>query len=777
MSALSLALGLLAATAQAAAPKPKARPELPAVRVWLAAPESEPADMKDRRAASTRLLRLLLGEEARPRKVEAEGERPSAELWEAARWNPGLQDEEKRTLLDEARKSWPGKVVVQEDESGTVSGKPSRKAPPRAHLLNMEAATAQLQAKVPSALTGLSAGTVYDGSRAAAAPTAAPAEDLRDALAPAAAALAVLSAAPAAKPHTAPPAPGAKEPDGRPFSDVIAKEAEASGIDPEVVHALIAANGGYSARRHDGGAYGLMMVTRTAADWVGVSGDLRDPALNIRTGTRLLAKLLKMFDGDINRALAAYRVGAGAVIKSGGIPNRKDVKDFLAAFQKAYRGGELKPPVLPAKPPVSGDARRLVEEGRAAVGGTPEAPRTSFSGSAKWRPIITQAAATFGVDPKLVEAILLSESEGRPSLVSPAGAKGLMQLMPGTARSLGVKNIFDPKQNIYGGTKYLKQLLDRFNGDKVLAVAAYNAGPNRKSLRAGRVPAFRETSKYVTRVFERYEQLGGGAIDYLAYMSGRGRAWAERESARLGRLWGPAPAEAAVIPVPAAPPALPPSAQPSMPPAAPSSPVGSAGVTADPSRGRSVGTPSNGRLVDGVRLPPEGEGYRSIRQSRGRFYGTGRLVAAVEYMAASVKAASPSAPPIALGDLSAKNGGDVSSHASHENGRDVDILLAWKDAQGAPVFSDEFVSLPAKGSVAHGGRRISFDPARTWLIVKGLATNPYTPVTNAFLDQSLINAVLRYAESAGESKALVSKASRMLQHWPNHKNHIHVRVQ
>lgn len=789
MSALSLALGLLVASSHAAPPKPKPRPAPPSVRVWLTAPDAEPEDIGERREASARVLKRLLGAEARPRKVEAEADKPAAEVWEAPAWNPDIAGDERRSLIEETRKSWPGKVVIEEPEAGKGAGHPSRKTPARKPLLNMETASKTLQARVPSALTGFSANTVYDGARIAAAPDAVDAGDLRDAPAslPAAhASPAVLTppAAPAAR--TEPPPPAAKAPDTRPFGDVISKEAKAAGIDPDVVHALIIANGGYNARRRGGGAYGLMMVSRSAADWVGVSGDLRDPALNVRAGTRLLAKLLKMFDGDMNRALAAYRAGAGVVIKSGGIPNRKDVKDYLAEFQKAYRGGEQKPPVVPVKPPLSGDARRLVESGRAAVGGTPEAPRVSFSGSAKWRPIIAQAAATFGVDPKLVEALLLSESEGRPSLVSGAGAKGLMQLMPGTAKELGVKNIFDPAQNINGGTKYLKQLLDRFNGNVVLAVAAYNAGPNRSSLRAGRVPNIRQTAKYVTRVFERYEQLGGGAVDYLAYMSGKGRAWASREAARLERLWGPAPAAAAVVPVPTPRPAdapKPPAPTADLPgfpppPAVPQpAPVETQGVTADPTRGRSVGTPSNGRLVDGVRLPPEGEGYRSIRQGRGRFYGTGRLVAAVEWTAAAVHSAQPSAPPISLGDLSAKNGGDVSHHASHENGRDVDVLLAWKDADGKPVFADEFVSLPARGSVSYGGKKISFDAARTWLIAKTLASNPYAKVTNAFLDQKLINAVLDHAAKAGESKSDIAKVSRMLQHWPNHTNHIHVRVQ
>jgi soluble lytic murein transglycosylase-like protein len=91
--------------------------------------------------------------------------------------------------------------------------------------------------------------------------------------------------------------------------------------------------------------------------------------------------------------------------------------------------------------------------------------------------IISDAAQKYGVDPNLIAAMAFRESRFEPNAVSSRGAQGLMQLMPRTARALGVSDSFDPQQNIIGGTKYVKYLLDRFHGDIDLSLAAYNAGP------------------------------------------------------------------------------------------------------------------------------------------------------------------------------------------------------------------------------------------------------------------------------------------------------------
>ena len=126
------------------------------------------------------------------------------------------------------------------------------------------------------------------------------------------------------------------------------------------------------------------------------------------------------------------------------------------------------------------------------------------------RNLIEQSAAEEGVNPALVAAMITQESGGKPEAVSPAGARGLMQLMPSTARMLGVENVFDPDQNVAGGVRYISRLLERYGGDEDLALAAYNAGPGTVDRYNG-VPPYRETNNYLRRVSqlkELYSRMG-----------------------------------------------------------------------------------------------------------------------------------------------------------------------------------------------------------------------------------------------------------------------------
>ena len=113
--------------------------------------------------------------------------------------------------------------------------------------------------------------------------------------------------------------------------------------------------------------------------------------------------------------------------------------------------------------------------------------------------LISKVAVEQGIDERLLKAVVQAESDFNPDEVSHTGAMGLMQLMPDTARELGVVDPFNPYQNLTGGSKYLKQMLTRFNGDTSLALAAYNAGPGAVK-RAGGIPNIAETKNYVSKI-------------------------------------------------------------------------------------------------------------------------------------------------------------------------------------------------------------------------------------------------------------------------------------
>ena len=134
--------------------------------------------------------------------------------------------------------------------------------------------------------------------------------------------------------------------------------------------------------------------------------------------------------------------------------------------------------------------------------GTVRATRGSGEGvrSSQWDDVIDFRAREHGIRPDLVRAVIQVESAFNPRARSNKGAMGLMQLMPSTARDLGVRNAYDPLENIRGGVAYLRTLLDQFNGNEELALAAYNAGAGAVNKYGGTIPPYRETRDYVSRI-------------------------------------------------------------------------------------------------------------------------------------------------------------------------------------------------------------------------------------------------------------------------------------
>jgi hypothetical protein len=160
-------------------------------------------------------------------------------------------------------------------------------------------------------------------------------------------------------------------------------------------------------------------------------------------------------------------------------------------------------PLPPPSMPVSALALAGADEKSMMASGRPYAEE------------VARAASNNDLPEALLHAVIRSESGYNPSALSVKGAAGLMQLMPGTARDMGVANVWDPASNIQGGARYLKQLMVMFGNDVSLAVAAYNAGPAAVSKRGNAIPPFAETRRYVPTVLRDYRRLLGDASPIL----------------------------------------------------------------------------------------------------------------------------------------------------------------------------------------------------------------------------------------------------------------------
>ncbi len=191
--------------------------------------------------------------------------------------------------------------------------------------------------------------------------------------------------------------------------------------------------------------------------------------------------------------VAAFRQDKAAAVRPGS----------AAAFQ-ADNDAALRPDSAAAPPEFFVVPWPLPETENAEATGAAVAARFDCQPLpfAEIQPIILASARDTGVRPDLLREVIRQESNFHPCAVSPAGAQGLMQLMPGTARDLAVRNPFDPRQNVDGGARFLRQLLERYGGDLRLALSAYNAGPATVD-KAGGVPPIAETRNYVLGILAR----------------------------------------------------------------------------------------------------------------------------------------------------------------------------------------------------------------------------------------------------------------------------------
>ncbi len=153
---------------------------------------------------------------------------------------------------------------------------------------------------------------------------------------------------------------------------------------------------------------------------------------------------------------------------------------------------------------------RYADMKRVAYMPEPAAPRECPVDPKRFSPLVEKAAREHQIDQALLRAVIAVESGYDPSAVSRKGAVGLMQLMPQTARRYGVRNMYDPAQNIQGGARYLRDLMGKFNNDLPLVLAAYNAGEDAIAQYGNRIPPYRETRSYVPRVLDYYRQYQRG---------------------------------------------------------------------------------------------------------------------------------------------------------------------------------------------------------------------------------------------------------------------------
>lgn len=225
---------------------------------------------------------------------------------------------------------------------------------------------------------------------------------------------------------------------------------------------------------------------------------------------------------DVIRKIQKEVAAAGQALRHGSGERAKDLqRSKQRSFGKVLEDGVSSP--VKAGKALGRIAARAVAT--AAIGQDRRSPLRQISVThaarlAYFSPIIARCSAKYGVPVPLICGVILQESGGNPTAVSHCGARGLMQLMPATARRMGVTNINDPRQNIEGGVRYLRFLLERFRGNVPLAVAAYNCGEGNVEKYGNRIPPFPETRAYVPNVLSYartvHHILGGARVSHVS---------------------------------------------------------------------------------------------------------------------------------------------------------------------------------------------------------------------------------------------------------------------
>lgn len=191
-----------------------------------------------------------------------------------------------------------------------------------------------------------------------------------------------------------------------------------------------------------------------------------------------------------------------------------------------------------------------------------------------------------------------------------------------------------------------------------------------------------------------------------------------------------------------------------------------------------MGVPHNGSLTGGQALPKKGDGYRLLRDNDVR-WGTPRLVGAIQRAAAAVAKERPGSPPLYVGDLAAKKGGQVSGHSSHRTGRDADLLFYALTPSGVSVRSPGFPRFGPDGLAKAGKGYVRLDVERNWLLIRALVSDEQVDIQWLFVAKWLEALIIEYAIARGEPDEVIYRASLVL-HQPGdalpHDDHLHLRV-